>query len=64
MASQFDFGAEIQSRIMKRKIGDTEDQTSFCEGWESAINDELEDDADDMPLDLGELLNLDQNELA
>jgi hypothetical protein len=32
------------------------------EAWESGINDDFEvDDESDMPLDLGELFNVDQN---
>jgi len=34
------------------------------EAWESGINDDFDgDDASDMPLDLGELLNVDKNVL-
>jgi hypothetical protein len=64
LGSVFNFPDELQSRPAKKQNLDMSYQPSFMEAWESEINDDFHgDDASDMPLDLGELFNVDKNVL-
>ncbi len=63
IASQFNFQDDLHSRLMRK--ADTIELPSFLEAWESGINEiDVADGESDYPVELGELLNVDEKVLS